>query len=960
MRALLFTAWGLCLGLMLSAQTPQLPSFHGGNPNRTLDIKQPENATLRPVLEYDFSRNNPNFRSAQPRVRSCATEEMEADRQAKYANETETTEQFEQFIEQSIQKMQQTRSLRRMTRGAGVYSLPTVVHVIYSNPIENISEEQVLSQIRVLNQDYRRQNADRINTPREFKRLAVDTEIEFCLATVDPEGNATNGIDRISMGGAPFKERYINEVIKPSTIWNPDQYFNIWVINVAGGILGFAQFPSSSGLTGLPAANGTRMTDGVVINFNVFGTTGTVAPPFDRGRTTTHEIGHWMGLRHVWGDGPCGVDDFCDDTPETNGAHYSCPPSVLGCSGDRAMIQNFMDYTDDACMNLFTLDQKMRMRAVLENSPRRKNLLNSTACEAVAEAPKPAFASDISIGCAPLSVSFTNQSEGEQLSFAWSFPGGKPATSNDPNPKVTYRKPGSYTVSLRVSNPGGTRTTEQTAMVQVIDVGLPIPIKLDFEQIPPFPPLGFQLYNPHQDHSWAHTPRVSANGQGSGAMVINNYDNNFKGSDDWLVSPILDLSDGKGTVLAFDVAYAPFDGKYSDTLGLFISTGCETTYRNIYYKGGEKLATAEAYNRPFLPRADEWRRELIDLRAYYGEHYVHIAMVGFSGHGNDLFLDNVEVYSVGEAAPQAGFKAAAQTICAGNDVQFKDQSLNQPSRWVWSFPGGTPASDTIPNPTVTYEKPGVYDVILTVYNEGGEDTRTLSKHITVNNGPGLNLATSSTKICAGESITLQAESEGSLRWDLGTEAPVLNQRKISLKPKQDATYTAIATGTNGCSIQKSVTVRVEPGRKLTLTPPSATICAGSEVTVQATGADAYFWEPDEGLSNVKGSLVRAAPERTTTYIVTGTTRSGCIFKGEVTIEVQAAPVDFDIVVTRDEICPGEQTEMQARGAAAFSWAPAKGLNRTEGDVVIAAPERTTTYRVSAITENGCTAEKPIT
>ena len=248
----------------------------------------------------------------------------------------------------------------------GVVSIPVVVHVIYNNSTENISDAQVLSQIDVLNADFRRMNADQDNTWPQ----AADSEIEFCMASTDPSGNPTNGITRTSTSVTAFSA---NDNMKFNSsggkdAWPAGSYLNIWVCDLSGGLLGYAQFPG-----------GPASTDGVVIDYAYFGTIGTATPPFHLGRTATHEVGHWLNLRHIWGDGPCSVDDFVTDTPTSDAANYGCPIGHVSCS-TTDMVQNYMDYTDDACMNLYTTGQKNRMRAVFDTGGARQSLLNSTAC----------------------------------------------------------------------------------------------------------------------------------------------------------------------------------------------------------------------------------------------------------------------------------------------------------------------------------------------------------------------------------------------------------------------------------------------------------------------------------------------------------------------------------------------------------------------------------------------------
>jgi len=235
----------------------------------------------------------------------------------------------------------------------GVINIPVYVHVVYSNSNENISDAQVASQIAVLNDDFRRNNNDANNTPSEFASVAADTEINFTLANTFRYANS-----RTSWG----TNNAVKAEYPPVT---PETHMNIWVANIGGGILGYAQFPG-----------GNLATDGIVVSPQYFGTTGYVAAPFDGGRTTTHEVGHYLNLRHIWGDGRCNRDDFVADTPSSDRPNYGCPTSAVHCrSNDQFM--NYMDYTDDSCMNMFSLGQKERMRALFASGGGRAALVGN-------------------------------------------------------------------------------------------------------------------------------------------------------------------------------------------------------------------------------------------------------------------------------------------------------------------------------------------------------------------------------------------------------------------------------------------------------------------------------------------------------------------------------------------------------------------------------------------------------
>jgi len=266
-----------------------------------------------------------------------------------------------------------------------IYRIPVVVHVVHNGESigqgANISEAQVRSQIEVLNEDFRRKE-----NSNGFNSNGVDTQIEFYLATTDPEGNilTETGIHRYD-GGLPIwptgLATTVDSQLKPATFWDPNRYFNIWTVNFGGfigrNLLGYAQFPSQSNLSGLEDDGGLAETDGVVVGYKYFGSTekgnfSDLNQTYNLGRTLTHEVGHWLGLRHIWGDGACLADDFCDDTPLSEGANYTCE-EIFSC-GSRDMVENYMDYTEDQCMNIFTQDQKDRMIQVLQNSLRRNTL----------------------------------------------------------------------------------------------------------------------------------------------------------------------------------------------------------------------------------------------------------------------------------------------------------------------------------------------------------------------------------------------------------------------------------------------------------------------------------------------------------------------------------------------------------------------------------------------------------
>jgi hypothetical protein len=418
-----------------------------------------------------------------PQLRTCATPTL--------------PQQFENWVK-SITPAASSPKLGSSSIQS-VFNIPVIVHIIHNNESvnsisatsgNNLNAAQVQDQINILNKDYNGLNADTSLIPTVFKPSLGKFQVNFCLAVVNPTGGilAEPGIDRINRvakgwSAPPYTTTYVDATIKGSSIWDPNKYLNIWVCGMSGGILGYATFPNpgASGLAGLSSPYGTATTDGVVILNTSFGSIGTAQfGSYNLGRTATHEIGHWMGLRHIWGDGTCATD-YVNDTPPHQTANYGCPsfPYKLGtCSGNTTgeMTMNYMDYTNDACMYMFTKDQKIRAQLILVNSSIRAALITSTVCNlptlgtdvGISSVARPSYTQNINCfnyvdpiinvtnyGTTTLTsfVVTYNMDNGPLQTFTWTGSASPNTTFTLAIPQISGLVNGPHTFSVNLSNP---------------------------------------------------------------------------------------------------------------------------------------------------------------------------------------------------------------------------------------------------------------------------------------------------------------------------------------------------------------------------------------------------------------------------------------------------------------------------------------------------------------------------
>lgn len=530
------------------------------------------------------------------------------------------------------------------TKSNHVKIIPVVVHVIHNGGTENISDAQIQSQIDVLNEDFRKisgTNGD---------GNGVDTEVQFCLAKITPDGQCTNGIVRIQ-STLTNHLTYQRSILKNLSYWDNTRYLNMYVvktINGSSGTLGYSSFP------GGPADE-----DGIVVRHNYFGRIGTAASSL--GRTTTHEISHWFGLYHTFNNS-CGSDicsdgDYVCDTPPVSSPNFNCP-IINSCSNDMPdvydQIQNYLDYTNDACKSMFTSGQKARMDATLNTFRwdiwQYSNIwatgcdsnYNSPVCNAIAD-----FTSNSQDVCIGNSIQFTNKSLNNCTTFQWYFPGGVPSTSNAVNPIVNYNSLGTFDVTLIATNSVGSDSITFSDFITITNpsVGQPIPFAEGFETSD-FPPNGIEIDNPDGGVTW-ELDTLATQYAGIGSAKINNLINTNYGQSDALLLPNFDLTSfGGSPYLSFRWAYAKSDPSYSDELIVLISTDCGVNFTQIFYKTGAALITGSTQTTPYIPDSNTvWKLANIDLSSYSSITNAIIKIVNVTDGGNNLYIDNINLGS---------------------------------------------------------------------------------------------------------------------------------------------------------------------------------------------------------------------------------------------------------------------------------------------------------------------------
>lgn len=579
-----------------------------------------------------------------------------------------TVDYFESWMKGNIEK-RQNRPKAFFRQQNEVRTIPVVVHVIHNGTNigigSNIPLSQIEAQIRILNEDFRRLNPDANLTSAEFLPVAADANIEFVLAKQDVRGFPTDGINRVL---GPKNSYGTGDLISIGQIalWPPEEYLNIWVLPFTSPIIGIASPP----ITSLPGWGGNpwpREIDGIWVDYRYFGEGGN-AVSGSSGRTATHEIGHFLGLRHVWGDGGCDVDDFVEDTPLQAGSNSICRINNPRFTCDsRDMNENYMDYTADACMNIFTLGQVARMDVVLEESPRRASLVNNRATIAPILQPNDlTFESAIEPQNYICDLSFSPQFEllnvGNNRVTS--------ATVEIKNNEVLIQNRtfnfdiGSGETTIITFEPITLNPTNNNFEANILLVNGttdPNPNNNIFTSTPVFQPTislpylldlntfdqSWEIKNPDTNFTWEET-EVVIDGIPEKTIFIRNYEYEAVGEQDFFISPPFDLSLISNAQLTFNLAHGPYDAQgFGDFMVVAISTDCGNSFDIAgapYDKDVEFLETTDATLDEFIPTSsNQFRREVVNLSKYAGLSNIRIAFIAINGYGNNIYLKDIEL-----------------------------------------------------------------------------------------------------------------------------------------------------------------------------------------------------------------------------------------------------------------------------------------------------------------------------
>jgi hypothetical protein len=593
-----------------------------------------------------------------------------------------------------------TRSTNQTARLSGPVYIPIVFHIVMQDP-NLVTDAQISAQLDTLNRDFFGTNSDSVKVPYYFKALFGRSNIQFCLAQRTPDGDSTNGIERVTTGkkSFDFDDNVKHNFSAGADAWNTDKYYNVWICTLSNSILGFGTFPND------PSTDASDQ--GIVIDYHTLpgGTPGN----FSEGKTLTHETGHYFNLYHIWGDdfGACTGTDYVDDTPNqgdfTSGSRTGVVTDSCNQTATGIMYQNYMDYTDDPSLVMFTLQQVDRMETAL--TIYRPGLLTSNGCQRVVLGNYDAqlravnqpttrlcaavFAPQVTIrnrGSQKLtSVQISTQVDnGAVKTFQWSGSLSAYATTIVTLSDLTA-PPGTHQLTVYVSNPNNNpdEDTSNDTLRMSFEYETSVTTLNEGFEGSSFPPVGWDIVNNDNSVTWKKVYGISKTGNAS--VMMDNYNYDHIGATDDLRTPSIKIpAVTDSAYLSFQVAAATYtnvnnQGNNWDTLEVLASTDCGKTYTSLYKKWASSLVTtAVPAALDFIPTSSQWRKDSINLGGFIGTNDLVLAFRNTTGFENNIYLDDINLRTVvvNLNLKATGFLVTPNPTSGAIAIQFYPQPAN--------------------------------------------------------------------------------------------------------------------------------------------------------------------------------------------------------------------------------------------------------------------------------------------
>lgn len=598
-------------------------------------------------------------------------------------------ERFEQNRDRFNLRLQQRKGISQREENTGIiYTIPVVFHIVLSDP-SVVTDAQIQAQLDKLNNVFSGTNADSSSIPSWFKSLFAKSKIRFCLAQRTPDGAPSTGITRTVSSSNSFtyddKVKYANSGGNNS--WNTNDYYNVWICRLSNDLLGYATFPE----------DGNADAQGVVIDYRSL--PGGSYTNYNTGKTLCHETGHYFNLYHIWGDddGACSGTDYIDDTPNQANSSTGCSAGIktdrCTTGGNGIMYQNYMDYSYDACLLMFTTEQVERMESALLTY--RPSLLSSQACTPVTLYNNDAALLSISEPaqrlCAPSYtplISIRNKGRenltalsitvmlNEEVKEVYNWTGNLASwdTASIRLPQYPIEE-GDYTLSVKLSNPNGKTDEDSTndlAAAPVLYYKAMDAIEESFEEAGSIP-VGWDIVSNENTPGWSKTNDIASSGATSMQKTTDAFGNGRKAL---LRMPETYFTHVDSAYLTFKIAAAPAvaaTGRTSiDTLEVLVSRDCGNSYQTLYKKYGSSLVTKTAAATMFSPSASEWRKDTVNLLNYIDKGNVLLAFRISNYNQSNIYIDDINIFTitVNPNLKAQGFLATPNPTTGIVNVQF--------------------------------------------------------------------------------------------------------------------------------------------------------------------------------------------------------------------------------------------------------------------------------------------------